>query len=78
MASLYFLADSQFNISRSVTYIVKKIMTRNLALMCTAQKKMEGKTALKDTPLYKCIVGKKIKFIYVITFDDHYRNNKFY
>ncbi|XP_011687757.1 PREDICTED: uncharacterized protein LOC105449965 [Wasmannia auropunctata] len=56
-ASLYFLVDRQLNINKSVTNIIKKLMTRELALICTAQKKIDTKIVLKETPICNCIIG---------------------
>jgi len=39
-------------------------MIREFALICTAQKKIDGKIVLKETPLCDCIIGKKT-FLYI-------------
>jgi len=60
------LVDRQLNISKSVTNIIKKLMIRELALICTAQKKIDGKIVLKETPLCDCIIGKKMQLFCIL------------
>jgi len=76
------LVDRQLNISKSVTNIIKKLMIRELALICTAQKKIDGKIVLKKTPLYDCIIGKKMQFfcilLLIVIILCQYRDKEFY
>ncbi|XP_071579281.1 uncharacterized protein [Temnothorax nylanderi] len=62
-AFLYFFVDRQLNISKSVTNIMKKLVTRELALICTAQKKIDAKIVLKDTPICDCIIDVVVNII---------------
>ncbi|XP_071572094.1 uncharacterized protein [Temnothorax nylanderi] len=55
-ASLHFLADRHNNVTRSVTNMIKKYLSRELALQCTAQKQVEGKMVLKNTLFCNAII----------------------
>ena len=59
MASLYFLLDRENVLTKSVTNILRKFMSRDIALRFTAVKQSLGKLILKDTYFAECLKGKK-------------------
>lgn len=58
MSSLYFLLDRENVLTKSVTNILRKFMSRDVALKFTAVKQSVGKLILKETYFAECLKGK--------------------
>lgn len=50
--------DNNKSITRNITAILKKFITKDVALMFNAQKKVLGKYLFKDTYFCNCLQGK--------------------
>lgn len=57
--SLVFYMDRENVLSRSITNILKKVLSRDVAITLTGSKPMKDKKIFRGTPLCKCIRGKK-------------------
>lgn len=57
-ASLQFFVNPDNNPARTVTTVLKKYMTRTLALNFTAVKDSQRKTAFKDMTFCSCLLGR--------------------
>lgn len=83
-AWLYFAFDKQKNVSKTITNILKKCMSRELALRFTAQKQCAGKIILKGTRFSKRILGKNnlhniyLVYIYIPRNDLYFIFIKYY
>lgn len=56
--NLWKTVDTSATVIKSLTNILKKYMSRDLAMTFTAVKKMEGKQILKTTIFSSCIQSK--------------------
>ncbi|XP_043478139.1 uncharacterized protein LOC122508701 [Leptopilina heterotoma] len=54
--SLYFHLDKENVLSRSITNVLKKILSRDIAMSFTASKLTEGKKIFRGTPICKCLL----------------------
>ena len=56
-SSLIYLFDRELNVTKSLTKILKKYLSRNVVIKYTAKKKVPGKRIMQETYFYECISG---------------------
>lgn len=57
---MYILLDRESVLSKSLTNILKKYLSRDLAMKYTTVRQMPGKTIIKGTLFFDSILGKDI------------------
>lgn len=72
MASLVDLFDGNFIASKSLLNIIKKYMSRDVALSFTAMKPIKDKLVLKVTTFCKCVISK----LNIILYYENKKNEK--
>lgn len=55
--------DRENVLSRTITNILKKVLSRDVAMLFTATKQTEDKNVFKGTPLCSCILGKQYFYL---------------
>lgn len=52
--------DEKKSITKNINFILKRYLSRETAMLFTAQKKVEGKFLFKDTVFCNCLLGEII------------------